>query len=123
MAQKRPMGLPTDGRVMELFLKSVEELGGMRQLTERRRLSLLPELLESAYILVLQEDEHHTPAEIADRLSVSMETVENILAAPADSAMERAATEVPAELADRESLAGGVARRAYNHLHGQARPG
>jgi probable regulatory domain-containing protein len=117
------MGSPTDERVMELFLKSVEELGGMRQLVEQRRLALLPELLESAYILVMQEDEHRTPAEIADRLSVSMETVENILAAPADAAMERAAAELPAELADRESLAGGVARRAYNHLHGQARPG
>lgn len=123
MAQVRPMGSPADERVTELFIKSVESLGGMRRLVEERRLGLLPELLESAYVLVMQEDEHRTPEEIATQLSVSMETVENILAAPADAAMERAASEVPTEVADRESVAGGVARFAYNHLHGEARPG
>jgi probable regulatory domain-containing protein len=123
MAQVRPQRSPADDRVTELFMKSVEALGGMRQLVDQRRLALLPELLESAYVLVMQEDEHRTPREIADQLSVSMETVENILAAPADTAMERAGGELPTELADRESVAGGVARHAYNHLHGEARPG
>lgn len=123
MAQVRPKISPSDERVMALFLESVEALGGMRQLTEQRRLGLLPELLESAYVLVMQEDEHRTPQEIADRLSVSMETVENILAAPADTAVERAASGVPGELAARESVAGGVARHAYNHMHAQAHPG
>lgn len=123
MAQIRPQASPADERVTELFLGSVDALGGMRKMVDQRRLALLPELLESAYVLVMQEDEHRTPQEIADRLSVSMETVENILAAPADTAIERAGAELPTELADREIVAGGIARHTYNHLHGEARPG
>jgi len=123
MVQVRPHGSPADDRVTELFFETVDALGGMRQLVEQRRLGLLPELLESACVLVMQEEEHRTPREIAEKLSVSMDTVENILAAPADTALQQAVGGFPSEATERESVAGGVTRHAYNHLHGELPPG
>lgn len=109
-----PAAEARDRRVLELFLKTVQSMGGLRRLAQERRLGWLPPLLAGADTLVLQEEEHRRPDEIADLLGISGESVENMLAAPADRAEQFAHAPPPESLGERETAAGALIRRALS---------
>jgi len=104
-------------KVMSVFLDAIETAGGSGSLVRGRRMDWLPDLLQASYILVRQEDDHRTPEEIAAEVGVTMETIESVLSAPTDSAVDRLMSDPPEEQAEREYVAGGVARLAWEHQH------
>ncbi len=105
-----------EDQVMALFLKAIETVGGSGSLVSGRRMDWLPDLMQASYIIVLQEERHHSPETIADEVGVTMETIESVLSAPTESAIERLKNEPPDEQAEREYVAGGVARLAWQDL-------
>lgn len=100
-------------RVLDLFLAAVEASGGLGRMVRERRLMWLPHLMQSAYIVLRQEDEHWRLEDIADDLGVSRDLVENVLTGPVDEACDRMSLPPPAELYERSHIAGGMARRVY----------
>lgn len=102
-----------DTRVMELFEQTVASMGGLRRLVEERRLGWLPSVLASCDVLVLQEEEHRRPEEIADLLQISSESVENILAAPYDGAPRYSDSAPPDAIGERELAAGSLVKGIY----------
>ncbi len=102
-----------DSRVTALFRQSIDSMGGIRRLVEERRLDWLPDLLRSADILVMQEEEHRRPDEIADLLLLSADAVENALAAPHDQADAFRDSPPPAAPQEREFGAGVLVKQAY----------
>jgi len=105
--------MENDDRVMRLFREALEAAGGAEALTRNRCLGWLPELLEASCIVVLQEEAHQPPEEIARQLDVGMEVVEAILSAPSDDAIARVREPPPMEAAMRSTVAGGVVKFAY----------
>lgn len=103
----------TDSQTLDLFLESVREAGGLRRLVRERRLGWLPELLASAEVLMLQEQERQHPEAISDLLSLSRDSVANILAGPADRAGQCVEAPPPQAEGDRELAAGGLVRRVW----------
>ncbi len=106
-----------DERVMQVFLTALDACGGPRSLVERHRASWLPHLMESSYIVVLQEDDHKNPEEIANILDISVADVENVLGGPVEGAMQRVKEAPPESMDECEDIAGGVARYAYGVVH------
>lgn len=102
-----------DEQVLATFVDAIDTMGGIRNLVQQRLLGWLPEVMASADVLVLQEQEHCPPDEIAALLDVSGESVANMLAAPADEAMDLIMTPPPSELERRETAAGALARLVY----------
>jgi len=100
-------------RVLQLFITAVDAAGGLGSMVAERRLTWLPMLMESACTLVMQEEEHRDPGEIADLLGTTRDAVENMLAGPADTAPQQVRDLPPGELVAREYIAGGVVRHAY----------
>jgi probable regulatory domain-containing protein len=101
-------------RVLELFMAAVSLAGGAGRMASEHRLGWLPSLMESAYSLVLQEEEHRPLGEIADILGTTRDAVENMLTGPADTAAVRMHGAPPLERPEREHIAGGLVRRAYS---------
>lgn len=102
-----------DAQVLATFVDAINAMGGIRNLVQQRYLGWLPELLASADVLVLQEQERCPPDEIAALLDVSGESVANMLAAPAAEAMDLVMAPPPSEAARREAAAGAMARLAF----------
>jgi probable regulatory domain-containing protein len=100
-------------RVLELFMTSVREAGGAGRMLTDHRTGWLPMLMASACTLLLQEQEHREPQEIADLLGITRDEVENILTGPADSAPSRIFDELPVNELEREQIAGGMVRHAW----------
>ena len=104
---------PHDDRITQVFVGSIEAGGGARQLMERRQTDWLPDLMRAAYAVVAQEEEGARPEEIAQRIQVSRESVDTLLSAPADVAVERLAGATEADTGTREAIAGGLARLGH----------
>lgn len=113
MAVAKQRKTSRDDHVVQVFLEALDAVGGARSLVETDQLGWLPDLMLSAYIIVLQEDEHKNPDDIAALLGVSKGVVESVLAAPTETALQRFRGELPLASAEREHIAGGVARFAY----------
>lgn len=103
--------------VMRLFMKSVDLVGGLRGLAERHRLDSLTELMESAYVWVLHEEERRSAEEIADYLALDTATVNAILNSRIDDAIERFQGKRALDQQERDATAGGVVRLASRRLH------
>ena len=76
-------------RVREIFDTALEEAGGPTRLLERREQDLMPALAESAVILVLSEEFHQSPQQIAEALGVNPGAVDSVLSAPMEGHRER----------------------------------
>jgi probable regulatory domain-containing protein len=100
-------------RVLDLFLAAVDASGGLGRMVRERRLMWLPDLMQAAYIVLQQEDEHRSLEEIADDLGVPRDLVENVLSGPVEQAQEHLEAAPPQEPFELSHLAGGMARRAY----------
>ncbi len=103
--------------VLRVFLKCIELLGGLKQLTEYRALTWLPSLARAAYAVVLREEYQKTEDEIAQELGLTRQTVRNILRADPELAMKKVQTmkELVAEEGGdlKVHTAGGFAKLAY----------
>lgn len=106
-----------DTRVIALFEKTIASMGGLRRLVEQRRLGWLPQVLASCDVLVLQEEEHRRPEEIADLLQLTSESVENILAAPYDGAPQYSDAPPPDALGEREQGSGSLVKGVFGEPH------
>lgn len=100
-------------RVLDLFMAAVDSSGGLGRMLRERRLMWLPHLMQSAYIVLLQEDEHWRLEDIADTLGLSRELVENVLTGPVIEAQDLVLGPPPQELYQRSHIAGGVTKGAY----------
>ncbi|GIX47335.1 MAG: hypothetical protein KatS3mg131_1546 [Candidatus Tectimicrobiota bacterium] len=104
-----------DRQALKVFLKTLDILGGPRQLFEYRNLTWLPSLMEAAYVVVFAQEAGKTAAQIAQELGVSRQTVRNILAADTEKVRARlAATKAGSPL--RTHVAGGLAKLALQEL-------
>ncbi|MFA5529144.1 MAG: hypothetical protein WDA11_00615 [Thiohalomonadaceae bacterium] len=101
-------------RVFEIFMAAVDASGGLGRMVRERRLMWLPHLMQSAYIVLRQEDEHCLLEEIADDLGLSRDLVEHVLSGPVDKARARMLAPPPQELYERSHIAGGMARLVYD---------
>lgn len=90
MATINPAAADLDGRAMAVFRTAVQELlGGPLALADRQELSVLPALMESAWVLVLHEEAGLDPSAIAKRLGTSVGTVQSVYDAPMETALAR----------------------------------
>ncbi|NOX21112.1 MAG: hypothetical protein GXO99_07635 [Nitrospirae bacterium] len=79
----------TEVIAQKVFLKSIELLGGLKQLTHYRSLTWLPALARAAYAVVLKEMFNKVDDEIAKELGITRQSVRNILQANPEYAKER----------------------------------
>lgn len=104
--------------VLRIFLKSIELLGGLKQLAEYRTLTWLPSLARAAYAIVLKEEYNRIEDEIAEEIGLTRQTVRNILRADPELALKK--IEKMKELVTEEGkemqvhTAGGIVKLAYN---------
>lgn len=137
MPANTPFSKDTERRVMQILNTLLDNLGGMSNLMVHHKLDLLPSLVEAAYILVLQEEEHRDPEQIASTLEVSRGAVESVLSAPMSDHPARA-LESGSDVAefqphaepewsgmpetnqlDPETVAGAIAKFAYSVVQRQ----
>ncbi len=89
MPETSPIGPGVDERVMQILRTAVNEIGGLNLLARRHELHILPPLIESAYVLVLREEQNMGPAEIAEILGVSSGMVDAVFEAPTSDSTAR----------------------------------
>jgi predicted transcriptional regulator len=78
-----------DDRAMQIVKAVFDQLGGIGDLVKRRKTDMLPLLIESAFILVLSEEAHKSPEEIAEILDLSPSLIQSVLEAPLQGVEER----------------------------------
>lgn len=104
-----------------VFERSLRLLGGPRKIVLYQRLTWVSSLLEAALVLVLHRVFEKTPEEIAEELSISVQTVRNILRADPEKAFQYLEEKLEAHDAeDREAkgvhIAGGLAKKAFEEI-------
>ena len=104
-----------DSTAIQVFLKTLEILGGPKKLITYRNLTWLPSLFEAAYVVVLANDYQKTEADIAEYLGITRQTVRNILRADTETVMKRLEGELQ-EKTLKAHIAGGLAKLAYEKL-------
>ncbi len=91
-----------------VFYKSIDILGGIKNLMEYGKLTWLPSLAEASYVVTLKNEGSMTNKEIAQKLGISEQTVESIL---------RAKEASPDELTNIDThKAGSLAKAAYRSV-------
>lgn len=78
-----------DERAMQIVTAALARLGGVGDLVRGRKADLMPALMESAYILVLQQEGNKSIDEIAELLNLPRSAVRSVLDAPTTSFEER----------------------------------
>lgn len=100
-----------------VFLKTLDILGGFKNLTEFRALTWLSSLARAAMVIVLREVFNKTEGEIAEYVGLTQQTVKNILRADPKAALAKAKNF--GELSEEEKekvpvhIAGGLTRKAF----------
>ncbi len=113
----KPVEVDIDAKALRIFLKSIEILGGPRKLVEHRNLTWLPSLMAASYAIVYAYDKHYTTEQIAEKLGLSKQTVQNILRADSEAIkikLEEALQETQEE--KRTHTAGALAKLAYEEI-------
>ena len=111
-----------DRRALTLFLKTLDIIGGPRQLFTYRNLTWLPSLMEAAYVVTYAANGAKTAAEIAQELGLARQTVRNILAADPEKVQARLATTTTKPGTPlRTHVAGGLVKLAQQALQRAAR--
>lgn len=78
-----------DERALQIVRASLHRLGGLGDLIRSRKADMLPALMESAYILVLQQEGKKSVHEIAAILNVPLSAIRSVLDAPTTNFEER----------------------------------
>lgn len=107
-----------DKRVMDVFHKAIEYIGGPRKLVEYRNLTWLPSLMSAAYVIVLTHEGGKTEDEIASFLGISRQAVRQIRQADPEAIKDRIAGEIKRQA--RYHIAGALAKIAYQQLTGES---
>lgn len=107
-AQAAPTAL--DEKIGELFMASVDMAGGLQAMVERRRLDWLPGLMESAYVVVLKDEEQRSADDIMQASGLSSGAVSAILDAPIEGAAQKLDEQAPLDQIARDHIAGGIAK-------------
>lgn len=100
-----------------VFLKTLDILGGLKNLAEFRALTWLSSLARAAIVIVLREVFNKTEEEIAEYVGVTRDTVKHILHASPEEALAKAKS--LGELSEKERekipvhMAGGLTRKAF----------
>ncbi|MGE0079983.1 MAG: hypothetical protein AB7U81_01660 [Thiohalomonadaceae bacterium] len=91
MSDENPMDVSAavDARARRVIMHAVKELGGAEAMVRHGEQSILPALVESAYALVLRDEEHRDVADIARFLGISPGAVESVFAAPTEKLLAR----------------------------------
>jgi len=112
-----PQQVNIESLVLRIFMKSIELLGGLKQLAEFKTLTWLPSIARAAYVVVLKEGFNKVEDEIAKEIGLTRQTVRNILRADPSKALKK--IEKMKELLKTEGkelkvhTAGGIAKLAY----------
>jgi len=93
--------------VLRTFLKTVEVLGGLQKLVEKKNTNWLSPLLLACYSVVLKEECLKTEQEIAQHLGITPQTVKNILRAELPKAWQEEGKDLSVY------MAGSIAKTAY----------
>lgn len=113
----KPVEEGVDAKVMRVFLKSIEILGGPRKLVELRNLTWLPSLMLASYAIVYSKEKLYSAEKIAEILGTTKQTVESILRADPEVIKEK--LESLAEEREEEKKthnAGALAKLAYREI-------
>ena len=97
----------------KVFMECIEMLGGLKKLVEYRHLTWLPSLAEAAYVVVMKNEGLMNNMQIAEKLGITKQTVENILRADEEEVKKFLQGDV--EKVD-EHKAGGLAKLAYKKI-------
>lgn len=129
-----PNNKALDERALQIVQGSLSRLGGVGDLIRARKADMLPALMESAYILVLQQEGKKSVDEIAAILNVPVASVRSVLDAPTTSFEERLRYAVdgmypveahanpewsempPSDRLEPEHLIGALAKMTYTQL-------
>jgi len=102
-------------KVMKVFLKAIEILGGPKKLIEHRHLTWLPSLMEACYAMVMRDLAKKTEEEIAKEIGVASQTVKKIFESDPELVMKRLSGELSEE-EFKEHIAGGLAKIAWKEI-------
>ena len=108
-----------DDLAMKVFLKSIEVLGGAKNLIKYRNLTWLPSLLEAAYTIVLHKERLWTAEQIASFLGLTENTVRNILRADPEKLKQKLELIKKGEKIDKSfhiHTAGALVKMAYKEI-------
>ncbi len=101
----------------EVFLKSIEVLGGLKQLAEFRTLTWLASLARASFAVVLKEEYLKSDEYIAEFLGLTKNTVRNMLRADEEEAIKKVKNQEELKEENQTDLhthiAGGIAKHAY----------
>ena len=89
MAEQIKEKLRLDEQSMKIVNTALHRLGGVGDMIKRHKTDILPALMQSAYVLVLSEEEHRTEEEIAQLMDLPLGAVHSILEAPMGGYEER----------------------------------
>lgn len=104
-----------DVLAIRIFLKAIELIGGPKKIIEYRKLTWIPSLIQAAYAIVLYEEFGKLYEEIAEKLGLTKQTVQNMLRASADAVKEKLGEfEKGKEI--KVHTAGGLAKWAYEEI-------
>lgn len=78
-----------DQRVMQVLSSALREVGGVSALVEHQEQAIMPPLVQACYAVVLREDEHVPPNEIAEFLGISEGAVASVFEAPMEAYVQR----------------------------------
>ena len=104
-----------DSLAIRVFLKSLELIGGPKEIIIYRNLTWIPSLIQASYAVVLFEEFGKTQEEIAEYLGLTKQTVRNMLRANPELIKEK----LEEEMKSREvkvHTAGALARWAYEEI-------
>lgn len=85
----QPNDAHVDSQVMAIVTTAINELGGATRVVRRHEHTILPQLVQSAYALVLREEAQQEPEAIADFLGVSRGAVDSVFQAPTEAWAQR----------------------------------
>lgn len=100
---------------IRVFLKAIELIGGPKKIMEYRNLTWIPSLIQASYAIVLYEEFGKLQEEIAEKLGLTKQTVQNMLRANADAVKEKL-EDIEKGREIKVHTAGGLARWAYEEI-------
>ncbi|NPA50710.1 MAG: bacterio-opsin activator [Epsilonproteobacteria bacterium] len=101
--------------VERVFFKSIELLGGLKDLTHYKNLTWLPSMARASYVVVLHQEYLKSEEEIAQIIGMSKVSVRNILRADIKAALAKIEEQTPSKDL-KVHVAGGIAKIAYKKI-------